>query len=134
MTRLLLQQRHCYVQCQASQTLPKNGKMIETHFKPALNKRAEDIYSWVNVIVKMDWSFVTVNDDDVRGIMKISSICEKTLKTYMHGIGKKVTKSIQNILSGKLYCIVFDGWDDGSSNYYVAIFAVFGDSTFLEVK
>ena len=28
------------------------SKMVETRFKPALNKRAEDVYSWVNVIVK----------------------------------------------------------------------------------
>ena len=99
------------------------SKMIETHFQPALNKRAEDIYSWVNMIVKKDWSFDTVNDEDVRGKIKLSSVCEKTLKTYMHGIGKKVTTSIKNILSDKRFCIVFDGWDDGSSNYYVAIFA-----------
>ena len=80
--------------------------MIETLFQPALNKRAEDIYSWVNVIVKKDWSFDTVNDEDVRGIIKLSSVCEKTLKTYMHGIGKKVTTSIKNILSDKRFCIV----------------------------
>ena len=105
----------------------EKSKMVETRFKPALNKRAEDIYSWVNVIVKKDWSFDTVNDEDVRGIIKLSSVCEKTLKTYIHGIGKKVTTSIKNILSDKRFCIVFDGWDDGSSNYYVAIFAVAPD-------
>ena len=38
------------------------GKKITTHFEPALNKRAEDIYSWVNLIVKKDWPFETVNE------------------------------------------------------------------------
>jgi len=68
----------------------EKSKMVETHFKPSLNKRAEDIYSWVNVIVKKDWSFDTVNDEDVRGIIKLSCVREKALKTYMHGIGKKM--------------------------------------------
>ena len=65
------------------------SKMIETHFQPALNKRAEDIYSWVNLIVKKDWSFDTVNDEDVRGIIKLSSVCEKTLRHICTELGKK---------------------------------------------
>ena len=49
----------------------RKGKKINIHFQPALNKRAGDIYGWINVIVKKYWSFNDVNDRVIEIVSRI---------------------------------------------------------------
>jgi len=45
----------------------------------------------------------------MKDVVMLYTVCEKTLKKYMHGIGVKVNLTIRNIRAGKIYGISIDG-------------------------
>lgn len=89
-----------------------------------VRKKSMDIYKWLKWITELSLPFNFVEQETTKLFSNLSNLSTDTLMKYLKGVSNKMCDTIAVSLPSK-FGIVIDGWDDGSGNYYVAIYAVY---------
>ena len=88
----------------------------------------ENVYCWIDWVTTNLKPFSFVEEEETRNYTKLKPICRNTLLKHMIGVTKQVEQKISNLLSGKKFSLLIDGWSKGST-YYLAIFAAYPEKT-----
>jgi hypothetical protein len=81
-------------------------------------------YSWIDWVVTNHFPLQFVNNQKNRDYTRLDSICYETLRKYILILSEEVALILSEKLPNK-FALMFDGWDNGHSEHYVAIYAIF---------
>ena len=90
---------------------------------PKVNKKAENIFRWLEWVILENREYSFVDKPLVRKNTKLEPICQKTLQKYIDLVSLEVEKKITSALPSNFGLIV-DGWSQ-QSEHFVGVFACF---------
>ena len=98
-------------------------------------KAVEEIFDYLNIIIKKNQPFSVVEDPYFRKISKYnnSTLSRKTIMRYLRLVTEEVRQKIELALPQK-FGIIFDGWSDPINTHHVGIFATYCDEKGLIYK
>lgn len=90
-----------------------------------LDKRALNMYSWLDWIISDGLCFSTVEKASYRKYSNLEDITTDTFMKYMKELTAEVELEIKQLLPNK-FSLIFDGWTlEGTSTHFIAMFARF---------
>ena len=107
-------------------TIADDGNRLKKQLQIEVPQRIRDYYEWIDWIVQDNLALSVCEKATYRKNSKLNDVCGKTLRKYMATLVDNVVDKIKADLPDK-FGIVFDGWSDGTSTHFVAIFAAYVD-------
>jgi hypothetical protein len=88
---------------------------------PIISMKSKNYYGWLDLIISCNLPFKIVENKTFSKYINLSPICRSTFRTLLHGLSAHVKTIIKGYLPA-LLPIIFDGWDDGSGRYFIAVY------------
>ena len=83
---------------------------------------AKNIFGWIDQITSLNLPFSFCENKVANKYSSLSGISRKTVMKYMKLISQKMVQKMKEEFKDKVLGMVFDGWSDGATGHYVAIF------------
>lgn len=91
-----------------------------------VDKKTNNIFKWCELVVSENLCFSYVEKKLVRENSCREPISRGTLMKYLDSLAFEVQLVLANLLPER-FGLIFDGWDDGSSNNYFGVFVIWWD-------
>ena len=114
--------------------LSSKNATLDKFFTKKVSEKALNYYGWLEWIVNQNLPFSFCEKPLTKRYTKLEPISTKTLKEYLFKVVEEATAALKKTLPEK-FIIMYDGWTaDGTGTHYVAVYAVWTDSSTGSVK
>jgi hypothetical protein len=100
---------------------------INKFYPPKISEKVHAIYGWLDWMVSSNLPMSIVENAAFRKFSKLPSCSVVSIKKYMERVSEKVCEALADELPEN-FGVAFDGWTDGTTSHYIAMFAVFTDA------
>ena len=100
--------------------IEENKQAKIDNFVSLKNKKAENVFGWLEWICVELLPFSTVEKEMTRKYTNLTPICVNTFMKYMNGVVKAVENKIKAELPDK-FALVFDGWTTNSTHFVLTL-------------
>ena len=97
------------------------GPLLLDNYVIHLSEREKEMAEWMNYLVMKNQPLCTVDCPITRKIVRLKSVCAKSMRHHMLSLVSVVRDEIKARLPDKL-ALIFDGWTEGT-DHYIGIWA-----------